>query len=117
MATVTMSQALQPKAQAASTETPIADSSWLAKIAFKDGFLEMTTKRGDVYRQFNPLMGPSLYEQWRQAPSKGRFWNDVIKKQGPSLQTISKSTGAPARNPARGPVIKHENGRSHVRGK
>lgn len=35
---------------------------------------------GDGKRYRINTVGPRVYQQWMQAPSKGRFWHDQIKQ-------------------------------------
>ena len=85
-------------------EVPIVDSSWLTKIKYDPSIFQLTitTKRGDEYVHF--MVYPAMVDQMLQAPSKGKFYADNIKGKGLSNRVITKATGKPLRNPAKGPT-------------
>lgn len=103
MATVNQAAALTP-APSKIIEQPIGDSSWIAKIKYDPAQLQLTvtTKEGSEYVHF--MVYPATVDQLLQAPSKGRFYAEQIKGKGISVRTITKTTGKPLRNPAKGPV-------------
>lgn len=103
----------QPPATASKVrEEPIGDSSFIAMIKYDPAQLQLTvtTKRGDEYVHF--YVFPATVDQFLQSPSKGAFYNAQIKGKGIGVRTITKKTGPPARNLARGPV-EHQTGRRH----
>jgi len=56
------------------------DSSFIIALAYYEGggVLEIKMKNGKRYT----FMGvpPKIYEEFKNAPSKGKFFNDIIKK-------------------------------------
>ncbi len=119
MATVNSHPATHPQKPSAAMEEPVAESSWIMKIGFDGQFLVLTTKAGGEYKQFNPVLGPTLFEQWKQSPSKGRFWNEQIKQSGASIKTIDKNIGGALRlHPKKdGPLQPHKtHSRRHAHG-
>ena len=50
-------------------------------------------------------VGQDIVDQFMKAPSKGRFYADVIKKMGDGSQRIiNKTVGPQLRNPGKGPT-------------
>lgn len=54
-------------------------SSWIAELVLQDNQRDVTMVLGDGKRYRVNRIGPGVYQQWMQAPSKGRFWHDQIK--------------------------------------
>lgn len=109
MSTVNQNPAFN-QAPAKAKEEPIGDSSFIAKIKYDPAQLALTveTKSGNEYVHF--MVYPATYEQFMLAPSKGRFYNQVIRGKGLSTKIISHDTGPQPRNPARGPIKKTSGG-------
>lgn len=112
MATVNQLAALNP-AKPSAKEDPIGDSSFIAKIKYDPAQLQLTVtmKNGSEYVHF--FVFPATYDEFMRSPSKGTFYNGIIKGKSVSTRTISKGTGPQERNLARGPV--KEQGRTHGR--
>lgn len=61
------------------TERIEVESSNIKDIGYKDQVLEITFKRGGRYRYFG--VSPEIWNGFRVAASKGRFFHQIIKGQ------------------------------------
>jgi uncharacterized protein YlzI (FlbEa/FlbD family) len=52
-------------------------SSWIEDLEYDDGDTYMTLNSGRVYVIKDTL--PDVFEDWLEAPSKGKFWHSDIK--------------------------------------
>ncbi len=95
-----------------SNDVPIGDSSFLQNVKYDPANYQLTVtmKSGAQYVHFQVY--PSTFQQMMEAPSKGKFYADVIKKSGnPSQTIVSKSVGPQNRNPLKGPTPHERNKR------
>lgn len=60
-------------------EAPVM-SSWIADLTLMNNGRDVVMALGDGKRYRINTVGPRVYQQWMQAPSKGRFWHDQIKQ-------------------------------------
>lgn len=60
-------------------EAPVL-SSWIADLTLMNNGRDVVMALGDGKRYRINTVGPNLYAQWMQAPSKGRFWHDRVKQ-------------------------------------
>ncbi len=95
-----------------SNDVPIGDSSFLQNMKYDaaNSQLTITMKSGAQYVHFS--VNPQTFQAMCEAPSKGKFYADVIKKSGnPSQTIVSKSVGPQNRNPQQGPTPHERNKR------
>lgn len=89
-------------------EIPCVESSFIQNFRYDPSTfqLSVTMKNGAQYLHF--YVYPMMIDQLMAAPSKGKFYADVIKKSGaPSTKITHKEIGPQVRNPLKGPV-QHE---------
>lgn len=60
-------------------EAPVM-SSWIADLTLMNNSRDVVMALGDGKRYRINALGPSVYQQWIQAPSKGRFWHERVKQ-------------------------------------
>ena len=55
------------------------DSTNVASVGYENGVLEVEFHKGGIYQYYNVSKG--LYYEFMNAQSKGKFLNEVFKKQ------------------------------------
>lgn len=59
-------------------ERPVM-SSWISDLTLQNNNTDVTMALGNGKRYAVHGVGPTLFQQWVTAPSKGRFWHEVIR--------------------------------------
>lgn len=109
MAIVIQNQAFQTAQQQGIREIPVVESSYLQKFSYNPTTLQLTVtmKQGGEYTYFN--VSPSTVDELAQSKSKGSFYANVIKTQGPATRTVDKRIGETrVRTPLSRPIQSHK---------
>lgn len=94
MAQIVQHKAIQDALAPVNKESnPISKSSFLQNIDYDPSSLQMTVtlKSGAQYVYFQVY--PNTYQDFIKAPSKGKFYADVVKGLHKSTRTIDKTVG------------------------
>lgn len=108
MATIAQSPFTTAAQKNGAQDIPTVDSSFLENFKYdaETKQLVVTMKNGAQYLHFG--VEQQTVEGLIKAPSKGKFYANVIKKSGsPATKVTHKEIGPANRNPLKGPV-KHE---------
>lgn len=88
-------------------DIPTLESSFLEHFRYDPSTFQLTVtmKNGAQYLHF--YVYPMTIDQLIASPSKGKFYNDVIRGKSPGVAVTHKTIGPQVRNPLKGPV-KHD---------
>ncbi len=107
MATINQHPAFGPQGGAKGLrDVPTVESSFIENFRYDPSTFQLTVtmKNGAQYLHF--YVYPMTMDQLMASPSKGKFYNEVIKGKSPGVAVTHKEIGPQVRNPLKGP--KHE---------
>ncbi len=107
MATLAQSPFNQSSGPSKLRDIPCVDSSFLANFKYDPSTFQLVVEMKNGSERVHFFVYPNVIEDLIKAPSKGKFYNEMIKGRTQSMAVTHKQIGPAIRNPLKGPV-KHE---------
>lgn len=105
MATIAQSPFNQPGGKPSQMrDIPCVDSSFLANFKYDASTFQLTIEMKNGSERVHFFVYPNVIEDLIKAPSKGKFYNEMIKGKTQSMSVTHKQIGPANRNPLKGPT-------------